>query len=67
MNVGPEEVLVYFDEKLNETAKAFLFSADGDNHWIPKSQILDQDPPGIESGCWRVVLPLWLAKAKGLV
>jgi len=68
MHVGPEEVLVHFDEKLAETPKAYLFSIDGDKkEWIPKSQILDKEKPDSTSGCWRLVIPIWLAKAKGLV
>lgn len=44
-----------------ETDKAYLFHIDDEEVWLPKSQVEDiRETEGV------VVIPLWLAKAKGL-
>jgi hypothetical protein len=51
---------------LQETDKAFLCLIDGEQHWIPKSQVSDPDDyyAGDKDCCISVTE--WLAKEKGL-
>lgn len=49
-----------------ETAKAILCEVDGENVWIPKSQILegeDDIEPGAENV--RITVATWLAEKEG--
>lgn len=51
------------------TDKAILVEIDGDEEWIPKSQIIDcdEDVDGIIEGDFvKFSIPGWLAEAKGL-
>jgi hypothetical protein len=58
----PKLVDCLADEVIEETEKAILFDFDGDEIWIPKSQIEDVDM--IERGDVDVIvaIPLWLAE-----
>ena len=50
---------------VRETDKAILFS-DGENeHWIPKSQIVEKAQ--VDEVEYEVVLPEWLAHSNGLI
>jgi hypothetical protein len=51
-----------------ETTDAWLLVIDGDDYWIPKSQLQDGTSPDIEEGSEAtVVIPQWLAEKKGLL
>ena len=56
-----EPVLLSYDEILTETDLAYLFVIDGEEFWIPKSQIeyLDTEEQEFD-------IPRWLAEEKGL-
>jgi hypothetical protein len=54
------------DETLHESDAAFLFSIDGEDVWIPKSQIDCPDDIEVGSGSVIVSIKSWLAKEKGL-
>ena len=47
-----------YEEIKHETDRAMLYVIDGVEHWIPKSQIIDDDGD-------MVAIPTWLAKSKG--
>lgn len=49
------------DGLLNETANAVLIIVDGNEVWIPKSQIEDAD-----EDYETIIIPEWLAEDKGL-
>ena len=56
-----DEITFDYDEQLAETDKAFLFEVDGENVWIPKSEIIDHNEEKEQ-----VTIPMWLAREKGL-
>lgn len=61
-----------FDEVVIKavTDLAFLMEIDGDDHWIPKSQILDGgnfDDDSELGDQGELLIPEWLAIEKGLV
>lgn len=49
-----------------ETASAFLLRIDGEQHWVPRSQIADPDT--YEAGDQDVTVSLteWIARQKGI-
>lgn len=51
-----------YDEHVHESSGAHLFSIDGDEFWIPKSQIDHWDPNRN-----TFTIPAWLAEEKGLL
>jgi hypothetical protein len=55
-----EDVYVEYDAVKAETPKAKLISVDGEEIWVPLSQIKEDDGS-------VVIIPRWLAKAKGLL
>jgi len=55
-------VSIDYDHRVNETAKAILFLIDGEEYWIPKSVIIDDDEE--ESGSIEVAQ--WFAEKEGL-
>lgn len=57
-----DNVSIDYDRQVDSSAKAILLSIDGENHWIPKSQIDEHDRQNN-----YVVIPEWLAIEKGLV
>jgi hypothetical protein len=57
-----ETVEIYYDKMGKKTDLAQLFIIDGENYWIPISQIEDTD---IENK--TVYLTGWIAREKGLV
>lgn len=50
-----------------ETGKACLCIIDGEEHWIPKSQIHDDSEVYEEGHEGRLVVTQWIAEQKGLV
>jgi hypothetical protein len=50
-------------EVLRETEKALLVRIDGDEVWLPKSQLIDYED---ETDVTYIVMPRWLADAKEL-
>jgi hypothetical protein len=54
------------DEVLHQSEAAFLFSIDGEDAWLPKSQI--ECPDDIDVGDENVIVGIkrWLAVEKGL-
>lgn len=50
-----------------ETDRALLVEIDGEEHWIPKSQILDDSEVYEEGGEGVLVVTTWIAKQKGLI
>jgi hypothetical protein len=59
-------VYVEFDEIKKETKNAFLCILEGEEIWIPKSQVAD--PADYEEGDKNVGMSIteWIAKQKGL-
>lgn len=49
-----------------ETDKALLVEIDGDEHWIPKSQIDDDSEVYQEGDEGELVVSMWLAEQKGI-
>lgn len=60
--------LVYLDvdEIKRETNKAFLLVIDGEEHWIPKSQIADPDEYEVGDKNLTVSVSEWIAEQKEL-
>jgi hypothetical protein len=54
-------------EPIKETDKALLVNVEGEEFWLPK-QFIDDDSEvySMKSGSGMLVIPLWLAKEKGL-
>ena len=52
-------------EILKETEKAFLVDLDGEEYWLPKSQILDADEYR-EGDEGTLSISAWIAREKGL-
>lgn len=50
-----------------ETTKACLCVIDGEEHWIPKSQIVEESEVYEEGQEGVLVLTQWIAEQKGLV
>lgn len=60
---------VTFDdvEALKETEAALLVAIDGEEHWIPKSQIHDDSEVWAEGDTGTLAITQWLATQKKLV
>lgn len=56
-----DDVTVAFDKIKTVTAKAVLLRVDGDDVWIPFSQLVDVFPSRKEA-----IVTEWIAKEKGL-
>ena len=55
-------------EVIRETDKALLVSVEGEEIWIPISQIDDDSEVyNMETGPGTLIIPMWLALEKGLV
>ena len=52
---------------LRETDSALLVEMDGEEYWIPKSQVHDDGEVYEEGGTGLLVITLWIAKQNGLV
>lgn len=50
-----------------ETPDAILVEIDGDEHWIPKSQVSEDSEVYEEGGEGKLVITTWIATQKGLV
>lgn len=50
-----------------ETPKAILVTLDGEEHWIPKSQISDDSEVYTSGTEGKLIISTWIAKEKGLV
>ena len=61
-----EYVRIGVDEIRRETAKAFLLVVDGDEYWIPKSQMRDPDQHLEGDTDCEVEMTEWIAREKGL-
>lgn len=60
-------VEVHGDEVARETDRAVLCRIDGDERWIPLSQI-DPGTPASEGGCeFTMGITRWIAEQKGLL
>lgn len=51
----------------HETDAALLCVIDGDEHWIPKSQIDDDSEVYEKDGEGTLVVTQWIAEQKGLI
>ena len=58
-----ETELIYIQVKA-ETEKAILVDYEGDDYWLPKSQLEDW-PEKEEFG--EIEVPLWLLEEKGMI
>jgi hypothetical protein len=62
-----ETVMVHDVKAIHETAKALLCVIDGQEVWIPKSQIDEEESEVQEVGDEGIlVIPTWLADRNGL-
>ena len=55
-----DQVDIEFDDVVHETEKAYLISVDGNEIWIPKSQIIEMDDS-------TMTIPEWLAEENDLI
>lgn len=62
IHYGKEPCVIEFEEIVMQTDKAILFRVEGEEHWIPKSQIDHVDEDSME-----VTIPEWIAKDRGFV
>lgn len=53
---------IEYNEHLHESSKAHLFDIEGEEIWIPKSQMDNWDPNRS-----TFTIPEWLAEEKGLL
>lgn len=61
---GDDDVRIHCDEFLGEGSKAILVGIDGEEVWLPKSQIdYDAEKGDVD---FTVTLPFWLCEKKGL-
>jgi hypothetical protein len=56
-----DDVTIAFDRIKRVSDKAVLLKADGDEHWIPFSQLVDIFPKNGEA-----IITKWIANRKGL-
>lgn len=61
-----EKVRVYVDELKRQTEKAALCLIDGEEVWLPWSQIDEQSDIETDGDSGDAYIPLWLAEEKGL-
>ena len=59
-------VRVRVDEVLRETEKALLCRIDGDEVWLPFSQIADPDDYAVGDTDFEMAVTAWIADEKGL-
>lgn len=64
----PKET-VEFDDVLciAETDEAILVEIDGDQHWIPQSQVNDDSEVWSKGDEGTLIITRWIAEKKGLV
>ena len=60
-----EEIFSVEAEILRETLKAVLIEVEGEEIWLPRSQLIDDDELPVR-GKARVKMTAWIAKEKGL-
>ena len=63
-----DDKIAYIEEVrcLRETDKALLCDVDGEEVWIPKSQIQDDSEVTEKGDMGILAIPAWLADEKGL-
>jgi hypothetical protein len=54
-------------ECLKESTDAILVAIEGDEYWIPKSQILEESEVQGEGDDGELIITQWIAEQKGLV
>jgi hypothetical protein len=64
--VSPDTVQVEVERVKRATDKALLVVVEGEEFWIPRSAIHDDSEVWDEGHDGTLVIPLWLAEAKGL-
>jgi hypothetical protein len=63
----PRWVPVVADEVLKETERSFLLLIDGEEIWIPKSQVNNPDVIGQGELDVEIEVTEWIARQKGIV
>ena len=60
---------VYIDDVTckRDTLKAILVDIDGEDHWIPVSQLDDETQVSAAGDCGLLVISTWIAKQRGLI
>lgn len=61
-----EEIYSVEATVLRHTEKAVQIEVDGEEFWLPRSQLFDDDELP-ETGSVRIKMASWIAKAKGLI
>lgn len=56
-----DEVEITYEKRKHETKKAVLFKINGEDKWIPKSQIIEEDET---AEC--VLVTRWFAEKEGI-
>jgi len=62
-----ETVQIQNTKAVRETEKALLVEIEGEEFWLPKSQIDDDSEVYKDGTEGTLVIPLWLAEKHGLV
>lgn len=57
-----DDVVINYDKLKHATTKAVLVKIDGDEKWIPYSQIVHHEPDDCE-----MIITSWIAGEKGLL
>lgn len=66
MNFGSDLVTIEDVEAIAETEGAILCDIDGDEIWIPKSQIDESSEVSDDQDVGTLVVSRWIAEKKGL-
>ena len=62
--MSEQEIVRVYGKKKTETEKAVLVEIDGEDYWLPKSQIKGSVTQANDD--YECEIPLWLAEKKGL-
>ena len=64
-DLGTDELWEGEVEVLRETEMAILVDHEGEEAWVPKSQVHDDSEAYKKGQSGKIVLPLWLAEKEG--
>ena len=65
--MSDDYVDVYFDDVIAKTVKAVLIEIDGDEQWVPRSTLDNDDDLDVHGGPGTLYVAEWFAIKEGLV